>query len=304
MSQLQQQFNQQNEQGGVMAQQAASREMEEVKGQIFMARQFPRNVFQSEQRILDACKRPSLAETAIYSYPRGGTKVEGPSIRLAEVLAQNWGNLAFGIKELEQRNGESVAMAYAWDLETNVREEKVFTVPHSRYARGKLNKLTDPRDIYEMVANNGARRLRACILGIIPGDITEKAVAECDNTMRGNSNEPIKERVNKMLSIFKEKFGVTQEQIEERIGYNADAFTEYDLVEIGKIYTSLNDGMSKPDEWFAKKNKKEEKSQLSEAFKKEKDDTPKGEEKTDEATKKDVKDNGNSDTEQPSFNIE
>lgn len=304
MSQLQQQFNQQNEQGGVMAQQAASREMEEVKGQIFMARQFPRNVFQSEQRILDACKRPSLAETAIYSYPRGGTKVEGPSIRLAEVLAQNWGNLAFGIKELEQRNGESVAMAYAWDLETNVREEKVFTVPHSRYARGKLNKLTDPRDIYEMVANNGARRLRACILGIIPGDITEKAVAECDNTMRGNSNEPIKERVNKMLSIFKEKFGVTQEQIEERIGYNADAFTEYDLVEIGKIYTSLKDGMSKANDWFAKNTKKDEKSGLTDAFKKEKDDTSKEDKKIEESSEKDVKDNGDGNTEQPSFNIE
>ena len=118
----------------VQAQSSASREMEEVKGQIFMARQFPRNVFQAEQRILDACKRPSLAETAVYSYPRGGTRVEGPSIRLAEVLAQNWGNIAFGIKELEQRPGESVAMAYAWDLETNVRQEKVFTVPHSRAA--------------------------------------------------------------------------------------------------------------------------------------------------------------------------
>src|SRR5690625_902222 len=161
MSELQQQFNNQGQQqNGVMAQQAMSREMEEVKGQIFMARQFPRNVFQSEQRILDACKRKSLAETAIYSYPRGGARVEGPSIRLAEVLAQNWGNMSFGIKELEQRNGESTAMAYAWDLETNVREEKVFTVPHSRYARGKLNKLTDPRDIYEMVANQGSRRLR------------------------------------------------------------------------------------------------------------------------------------------------
>src|SRR5690625_3155278 len=147
MNQLTDQFSmQQHPQNNVLAQSTASREMEEVKGQIFMARQFPRNVFQAEQRILDACKRPSLAGSAIYSYPRGGTRVEGPSIRLAEVLAQNWGNLAFGIKELEQRNGESVAMAYAWDLETNVREEKVFTVPNSRKARGKIRKIDDPRD--------------------------------------------------------------------------------------------------------------------------------------------------------------
>src|SRR5690625_474484 len=289
MSELQQQFNNQNNhQNGVMAQASSSREMEEVKGQIFMARQFPRNVFQSEQRILDACKRPSLAETAIYSYPRGGTRVEGPSIRLAEVLAQNWGNLAFGIKELEQREGESVAMAYAWDLETNVREEKVFTVPHIRYTRSGVRKLTDPRDIYEMVANNGARRLRACILGIIPGDIVEKAVEECNRTLTGNNTEPLKERISKSLRIFKEKYGVTQEQIEERFGYNTDAFTERDLLDLGKIYNSLKDGMSKVDDWFSKDiPKKQQESRLASDFKKELN----GNNKTEENAKNDKKTN-------------
>lgn len=304
MNQLQQQFNQQNQQNGVMAQASSSREMEEVKGQIFMARQFPRNVFQSEQRILDACKRPSLAQTAMYSYPRGGARVEGPSIRLAEVLAQNWGNLAFGIKELEQRPGESVAMAYAWDLETNVREEKVFTVPHTRKARGQIKKLDDPRDIYELVANNGARRLRACILGIIPGDIVEKAVEECNKTLTGNNKEPLKDRVNKSLQIFKEKYQVTQEQIEERFGYNTDAFTERDLLELGKIYNSLKDGMSKVDDWFTKEVKKESDSKLAEAFKEDKSKGTKKEEKPTDEPKKDVKKDVDSDAEQESFEIE
>ena len=76
--------------------------------------------------------------------------VTGPSIRLAEVLAQNWGNLDFGIVELEQRFGESSMLAYAWDLETNTRQTKVFTVKHKRRARGADVSLTDPRDIYEM----------------------------------------------------------------------------------------------------------------------------------------------------------
>lgn len=288
MNQLTDQF--QNQQGGVLAQASSSREMEEVKGQIFMARQFPRNVFQSEQRILDACKRPTLAQTAIYSYPRGGTKVEGPSIRLAEVLAQNWGNLAFGVKELEQRNGESVAMAYAWDLETNVRQEKIFTVPHSRYTKSKgVTKLTDPRDIYELVANNGARRLRSCILGIIPGDIVEAAVDECNRTMQGGNKGPIKDRVAKMLQTFKEEYGVTQEQIEERVGYNTSAFTEYDLVEIGKIYTSIKDGMSKVEDWFDKEVKKKQESKLTDAFKEsDSKDTKKGKKAQDEPKDEDV----------------
>lgn len=301
MNQLQEQYQQQNNQNGVMAQSSASREMEEVKGQIFMARQFPRNVFQSEQRILDACKRPSLAQSAVYRYPRGGTSVEGPSIRLAEVLAQNWGNIAFGIKELEQRPGESVAMAYAWDLETNVRQEKVFTVPHSRKARGKIQKLEDPRDIYELVANNGARRLRACILGIIPGDIVEKAVEECNRTLQGNNKSPLKDRISSALTAFKDQYRVTQEQIEERFGYNVDAFTERDLLDLVKIFNSLKDGMSKVDDWFPKEVKTKQESKLTEAFKQEKAKDTKKEEKPQEESKKDVKKDAG---EQAEFDIE
>ncbi|MFA1738040.1 hypothetical protein [Lysinibacillus fusiformis] len=95
MSILAEQFNNPipfQPQGG-LAQASSSREMEEVKGQIFMAKQFPRNVFQAEQRVLDTCKRPALAQVAMYQYPRGGQRVTGPSIRLAEAIAQNWGNL-------------------------------------------------------------------------------------------------------------------------------------------------------------------------------------------------------------------
>jgi len=62
--------------------------MAEVKGQIFMAKQFPENVFQGEKRVLDICKRPALAQVAMYQYSRGGQRVTGPSIRLAKAIAQ------------------------------------------------------------------------------------------------------------------------------------------------------------------------------------------------------------------------
>lgn len=274
MSELSTQYQQQGQQNGVLGQATASREMEEVKGQIFMAKQFPRNIFQAEQRILDSCKRPALAAVAMYQYPRGGTKVTGPSIRLAEVLAQNWGNLAFGIKELEQLEGESVAMAYAWDLETNVRQEKVFTVKHSRMARGSLQKLTDPRDIYELVASSGARRVRACVLGIIPGDIVDKAVEECEKTLQGNNKGPLKDRVANALNAFKDQYRITQEMVEEKFGYNAESFTEYDYVEMIKIFTSIKDGMSKPEDWFDKNAKKKQSSGLEESFQQENESNP------------------------------
>lgn len=268
MNQLANQF-QDHQLPSVTAHATSNREMEEVKGAIVMARHFPRNVFQAEQRILDACKRISLAETAVYQYPRGGTKISGPSIRLAEVLAQNWGNIDFGVKELEQKEGESTVMAYAWDLETNTRQTKVFTVKHSRKAGNSIKKLTDPRDVYEMVANQGSRRVRACILGVIPGDIVEAAVNQCQQTLAGAGGMPLKDRIGGMLKHFKENYKVTQEMIEEHFGYNVDSFTEVDLVSAKQIINSLRDGMSKVEDWFNKtpKNTNKPSSGLAEAFK-------------------------------------
>ncbi|WPK12279.1 hypothetical protein R6U77_00910 [Lysinibacillus louembei] len=278
MNNLTEQFNNpqatQQFQGGALAMASASREMEEVKGQIFMAKQFPRNIFAAEQRILDTCKRPALAAVAMYRYPKGGTNVTGPSIRLAEAIAQNWGNLSYGIQELEQRNGESVAKAFCWDLETNVRQEKVFTVKHAIGLKGgKLKQLTDPRDVYEKVANDGARRLRACILGVIPGDVIDKAVQQCTDTLAGNSQGPLKDRVAKMLEGFKNHYRVTQEMVEEKFGYSANSFTEFDYVELVNIANSLKDGMSKVEDWFNKEDAKKADGGLGAEFKKEvKDD--------------------------------
>ncbi len=143
----------------------------------------------------------------MYEYPRGGTKVSGPSIRLAEALAQNWGNIDYGIMELEQKAGESSVMAYAWDLETNTRQTKIFTVKHERKAKGTVTKLNDARDIYEMVANQGARRLRSCILGVIPGDIVDAAVDMCQKTLINGHKEPLEDRLRNALSTFKKNLG-------------------------------------------------------------------------------------------------
>jgi len=70
--------------------------MQEIQGMVFMAKQFPRDPFQAWQRIKEGVfAKKHWPEVASYEYPRGGEKVSGPSIRLAEVLAQNWGNMTY-----------------------------------------------------------------------------------------------------------------------------------------------------------------------------------------------------------------
>lgn len=226
----------------------AAREMAEVQGMVVMAKKFPRDKIRATERILNDCTRPKLAENALYTYSRGGTEISGPSIRLAESIAQNWGNIDFGIKELEQSKGVSKVMAFAWDLETNARQTKIFEVPHVRTTKKGSYRLEDPRDIYELVANNGARRLRACILGIIPGDVIDAAVEQCDRTLRTTADiSP--DNVQKMVSLF-EKMGVSKAQIEKRIQRRIDAIQPAQMVALRKIYKSISDGMAAASDFF------------------------------------------------------
>ena len=227
----------------------SARASHEIQGAIVSARNFPRNQNQCYQSIIEACKRPSLAAKAMYSYPRGGQTVRGPSIRLAEVLMQNWGNMKTGTKELSQNNGESLVEAFAWDLEKNVWKVKQYTTKHERKSRGNINRLTDPRDIYEMVANQGARRERACILGIIPADIIEAAVEQCELTLKEGIKGNFDDKLRRMTIAFKE-VGVTEEHLEEKLGHELAITTLDEFVDLSGIYQSIKDHHSKREDHF------------------------------------------------------
>ena len=236
--------------GSTTTEMMVTRQAQEVQAAMIVAKRFPRDENASFSRILQSCQRKGLAERAMYEYPRGGQNVTGPSIRLAEAMAQNWGNLDFGITELEQKPGESTVMAYCWDLETNTRQTKIFTVPHIRQTKKGAQVLTDPRDIYEMVANQGARRLRACILGVIPGDIVDAAIEQCNKTLTSGDNTPLADRIRNMVFSFQAKLGVPKECLEKYIGCKAEAFTEQSVVRLRNVYNSIKEGRANREDYF------------------------------------------------------
>ena len=220
-----------------------------VQAAIMMAKQYPRDRFTAVQKIIEDCGRKKLAEGAVYAYPRGGQTVSGPSIRLAEAMARLWGNLDCGIRELSRDDDKSVCEAYAWDLETNTRFTRIFEVPHVRFTKKGSYKLEDPRDIYENVANNGARRLRACILEAIPGNVTDDAVMKCKETMTSKSGEPFVDRLQKMILAF-QKFGISKDHIERRIKHTIAEINEEELFDLVTIFNSLRDNTAKRGDFF------------------------------------------------------
>ncbi len=226
----------------------SSRAVTESQAAMFVAQTHPRNQVRAMDRILQAFTRPGLAEKALYEYARGGQNISGPSIRAAEALAQNWGNMKFGVRELDQRDGVSTVEAFSWDLETNVSSNRVFQVAHERVTKTSRTRLTDPRDIYEHVANNGARRMRACILQLIPSDVVEAAVAQTMVTLRTNI-KVTPETITSLIEKFA-AYGVNKAALETRIQRRIESITPALMLNLGKIYNSLKDEMSVPTDWF------------------------------------------------------
>lgn len=220
--------------------------LNEQSALVAIAQKMPRDEAKAISRIMDAAKRETVAENAIYAYQNGNQLVKRPSIRAAETLARYWGNIDFGIKELHRdyRGNFSEVMAYAWDLETNTRQVKTFKVNHSRLAPR-----VSSREIYEKVSNEGARCLRACILGLIPNDIVENFIVECEKTLAGDNSTPLAERAIAIILIF-EELGISQALIEKRFACDFEQFNENQLVELRIIYKSIKDNFQSAEAFF------------------------------------------------------
>ncbi len=245
---------------GALANIEAQRAVQEVQAALVIAKRFPRDEKAALDRIVNSCSRRGLAEQSQYSYSRGGTEICGPSIRLLEAIAQHWGNVEFGFREIGRGAGAdgvtySEVEAYAWDMETNTRRPARFTVRHWRDTRQGGYPLKEERDIYELIANQAQRRVRSCLQAVIPGDVVEEAAKQCDITLKANADTS-PEGVAKMVAAFAQ-FGVTKEQIEKKIQRRIDSITAAQIVTLKKVYASLKDGMSSPADWFEQVEKQE-----------------------------------------------
>ena len=227
----------------------SSRAIAEAQGKLVIAKKFPRDEVKAFADVIKVCQREGIAKKAFYSYNRSGSTVSGVTIRFAEELARCWGNIDYGIKELSQDNGKSEMQAYAWDMQTNTISSQNFTNPHIRETKNGAKLLTSQRDIYELNANMGARRLRSRILAILPNDLVEAAIEECKKTLAGGNGKPLSDRVRDMVVAF-DKLGVTKEQIEARIKHEVTSMTADELCDFIGIYNSIKGKETSVSEWF------------------------------------------------------
>lgn len=214
-----------------------SRAVAEVAAAIRVARDFPREEAAAHGQILDLCRRLPVAQRAFYEVPNRGS---GLSIHIAREIARIWGNVDYGVREMnrDDEGGMSEMQTWAWDQQTNVRSTRSFLVPHQRMKGRDRQKLTDLGDIYLNNQNIGARAVRECILSVIPGWVVAEATVTLQATLQGGGGKPIEEQRAAAIAAF-ESLGITVAQLEARLQTKAAQWAPNHLAQLHRIHTTV-----------------------------------------------------------------
>lgn len=239
----------------LMLEEGAARAEMEVQSQVLLARRFPRNESEVFKKLLATCKRKAFAEKAVYVYPRGATKVIGPSINLAKEMSRLWGNIQAGVKIIADSDDSRTIRGIAWDLESNAMSYEEDTFKKLIYRKGKDGapgswKVPDERDLRELTNKRGAIVKRNSILALLPRDLAEEAVSVCLSTMAGKSaTKPA--NIQLMIESFM-GIAVSRDMLITYLKCEPEAATPEQIAELRGIYQSIMDGNSRKEEYFVK----------------------------------------------------
>jgi hypothetical protein len=230
------------------------REVAEAQAAYLLAQRFPRDEARALEAIRVAFQRPTLAERATYEYSKAGTAISGPSASAAAAMARAWGNLASGWRELGRGIGAtgvpySDVVAHAEDLQTRRRCTIGFVVEHLIDTRDGARACRDEREVYELTANLAARRVRACVLQLLPEDVVDAAMEQAATTIKARADTS-PEGVGKMVAAFVE-VGVSRTMIERRLQRPLASITAGQVLGLRRIYASLRDGVAVINDFFS-----------------------------------------------------
>ena len=222
--------------------------------QISTAKAYPRNVKRSvENSIAIVTLDQETASTCTYSLPRGNKPITGPSVHLAKILAQNWGNLRCEAKVVEIGAKQITSQAVAFDLENNL----AIKVEVKRSIMDKNGKRYS--DDMVTVTGNAANAiaLRNAILSVIPKAIVDKVYNEAKHTITGDLSDKTKliAKRKKVMDGFIETYGLHEKDVLNAIGKAAvEHITQDDLVVLIGIGQAIKDGDTTIAEAFKSKH--------------------------------------------------
>jgi len=223
-----------------------------IDTQIATAKAYPRSMKRAvENSVFIVTLDEETAATCSYSLPRAGKVITGPTVHLAKIIAQNWGNLRIEAKVVSIDKATLTSQAIAFDLENNL----AIKVEVKRSIMTKTGRMND--DMITVTGNAAnAIAMRNAILNVIPRGVVDKIYNEAKNKITGDlsSDTKLSLKRKKVFDGFKTTYDVSEIEVLQAIGKAAiEHVTQDDLVVLIGIGQAIKDGDTTVDLAFRPK---------------------------------------------------
>lgn len=187
----------------------------ELEQQIASAHKYRRSITAFKEELDEMVSSDvETADDCIYSLPRAGGYIEGPSVRFAEMAASAWGNMRYGARPIDTSHRDYVeCQGFAHDTQKNV----ACLIVVRRRVLGRKDE--DMRNL--AVAAGSSIAKRNAILSVIPRALCKAALERADKvaTERGGTME---EQRGKSLAAFR-SLGAKDDQVFAALGIEGEA---------------------------------------------------------------------------------
>lgn len=219
--------------------------------QVSTAKQYPRSISRcANNAVALVTMDKDTAQSCGYALPRGGKPITGPSVHLAKIIAQQYGNLRAEAKVVEITDKHVVSRGTAWDLENNYAVS--FEVRRSIVGKNGNRFSDDMITVTGNAANSIA--YRNAIFGIVPKSITDKAYKAAQHLITGDlsDEEKLIKRRDGAIKHFTDTYGITEEEVIKLCGkHTVNQIQADEIALLLGFAQSLKDGDTTVEELMA-----------------------------------------------------
>lgn len=248
----------------------AARSRAEVEARYAVALKFPRSWMDVRNRMLANCARHRFAETSRYAKPVGSGKVMGWSVRFAEAMAREMGNLYIGTTVVWDDDEKRIIQVMVTDLESNTTYPMEITIVKTIERKSSAGyevvssrtnkqnqtiyivKATDD-DLLNKQNSQISKALRNSVLRLAPGDLLDECFDAIQESLSKADKSDPKGQIKKLSAAFYE-IGVSAKMIAEFLGMpTLENVAPEQLAVLRTIYTGLKEGETSWDDVMAQK---------------------------------------------------
>lgn len=220
--------------------------------QITTAKRYPRDLTRVKNNCIALVTMDKeIAESCRYALPRGGKTLSGPSVHMARIIVQQYGNVRVESRVKQITDKQIISEAVCFDLETNYAVK----VEVRRSIIGKFGRFND--DMITVTGNaSNAIALRNAVLNVIPKGLTDIIYKSAMQMITGDLTDETKliAARKKAIDYFKDTYNVEEKQLLKAMGLSSvNQIKAEQIADLRGMIQSLKDGDSTVEEMFGEK---------------------------------------------------